>query len=102
MNEELPPPYDPERPEPPSILPPGTPEPPSFWGMFGLGTLLIILSCLLCAAFGNPLPLGMGAFVAIGSLFFNGRRGIFIGFVSTIGVCLLIAAIACGAMVARH
>ena len=73
-------------------------NPPNFWGMFGLGVLLVIISCAMCAPFQSPIPFGFGAFAALLSLFFQGYRGIFIGFISTIGVVLLGSAVICGAM----
>ena len=96
MNEIIPP-SEPELPK--SVKEYGPPpEPPNFWAMVGLGVLLVIISCILYAPFQNPAPFGFGFLVVFGSLFFPGYRGIFIGFISTIGVVLLGAAVICGAM----
>jgi len=99
MNENPPP----SESEPPKSTRPPTeywapPEPPNFWAMFGLGVLLVIVSCIICAPFQSPVPFGFGFLVAFCSLFFPGYRGIFIGFISTIGVVLLGTAVICGAM----
>lgn len=70
--------------------------------MFVLGVFLNLVSAALCVPVQNPLPffiVGAGAFV---SVFFDGYRGIFIGFITTFGVVLLILAITCGAMIALH
>ncbi len=74
------------------------PDPPNFWGRFGLGVLLVILSFGISVPFQSPLPFGLGFLVALCSLFFQGYRAIFIGFISTIGVVLLGSAVICGAM----
>ena len=97
---EIIPPSEPQKetsePAPLQAGPP--PNPPNFWGMFGLGILLVIISCAICAPFRSLIPFGLGAFVALLSLFFQGYRAIFIGFISTIGVVLLGSAVICGAM----
>ncbi len=101
MNEDSPAPLSPKIPEPaPRQIDPLA-QRPNFWGMFWLGVLLVVVSCLICAPFHSPIPFGIGALAALVSLFFPGYRGIFIGFISTIGVVLLGAAVICGAMIAR-
>ena len=103
MNENLPPslPPEPGSSRDPAQIPP-PPPPPSgranFWKMFGAGIGLVVVSWIACIATGHPTPFGVGFVLAVVSLFFPGRRGIFIGFVSSIGVALLVAAIICGAM----
>jgi hypothetical protein len=98
MSEIIPPSEPQKMPEMPSTQIDPPPNPPNFWSMFGLGVLLVIISCILCAPFKSPLPFGVGAFIALISLCFQGYRGIFIGFLTTIGVVLLGAAVICGAM----
>jgi hypothetical protein len=101
MNEELPP-LPPKNPQPKLIVtePPRTP--PNFWGMFALGVLLLILSCVLCGPFRSFAPFGVGALVAFVSVFFDGYRGVFMGFLAGIGMSLLVAAIMCGAMLSHQ
>jgi len=72
--------------------------PPSFKAMLGLGVLLNIGSVLLCLPFQHPAPFFLGALAAFISLFFEGYRGIFVGFILVIGVVLLGVAIICGSM----
>jgi hypothetical protein len=100
MNENIPtpPPADPE----PNRPPPTPDERPGFWAMFGLGIGLLVVSCILCGLFQHPFPLLIGALGAFGSLFSSRYRGIFIGYVSTIGIALLVTAVICGAMIAGH
>jgi hypothetical protein len=87
--------------EPPKI-PDRAPRPdddywsPPFWAMFGLGVFLLIASCLLCAPFNGPTPFFVGGVAAIVSLFFRGYRGIFVGFVVTIGLIMLALVVICG------
>jgi hypothetical protein len=67
--------------------------------MFFLGVSLFFVSCALCYPAQNPLPfyvIGLGAFISVS---FAGYRGIFIGFVTTIGVILLGLVITCGALI---
>jgi hypothetical protein len=98
MNEEIPQlPPDDFKPQPSTNPPP--PTAPNFWAMFGVGALLLIFSCILCGPFRSPAPFGIGALVAFVSLFFNGYRGIFIGFLASIGISGLVAALICGAMI---
>jgi len=96
MNEN-PPPFDPEQPQstppPTQYEPPRTP--PSFAAMFGLGILLNIVSALLCIPFRSLTPFILGAVGAFISLFFEGYRGISVGFISTVGLILLGTIIYC-------
>ena len=101
MNQE--PPSQPPSELPPTALPPAPPPGPAkpplpFWGMFGLGIALLVASCLLCALFQNPSPVGWSALAAFIMLFIRGYRGIFLGYLAGIGVALLVAAIICGIM----
>jgi len=92
-NENLPPPSLPD-------IPPRRreKEPSNFWAMFAMGVGLVILTAILCAAFRHPFPLFIGGAVAVGSLFFDGWRGIFVGAATLIGVVLLGFIIVCGSM----
>jgi len=98
MNEN-PPPFEPQQPAP--APPPGggtPPKPPSFALMFGLGVLSIPLGVGACALFQSPEPFGYLALAAFVTVFFKGYRGVFAGFVSAIGLILLVAAVICGVM----
>jgi len=99
MNEN-PSPLEPEKSQPKPSIEKYTPEPrpPSFGGMFLLGILLIVVATILCGIMQSPAPLGLAAIAAFISLFFDGYRGLFVGFISTIGVVLLVLAIICGSM----
>jgi len=66
--------------------------------MLGLGVLLNIVSVLLCLPLQNPTPFVLGALGAFISLFFEGYRGLFVGFILVIGIILLGLAIMCGSM----
>jgi len=99
MNDPVPPIYPPPSPAPAPRPPDPPPDPPNFWLMFGLGGFLVIASCGTCALVQSIIPFWIGSVVAFVSVFFQGYRGIFIGFVSTIGVILLAAAIVCGAII---
>ena len=101
MNEELPP-LPPNEPKPELIVTEPSRRPPNFWGMFALGVLLLILSCGLCAPFSSLVPFGIGALGAFVSVFFDGYRGVFMGFLAGIGMSLLVAAIMCGAMLSHQ
>ena len=68
---------------------------PSFAAMFGFGILLNIVSALLCIPFRNPTVFLLGAAGAFVFLFFKGYRGIFVGFISTVGLILLGTIIYC-------
>ena len=95
MNENLPP-IDPESQNPPT-LPPKFETPrttPHFGAMFALGVVLIIISTLLCIALG-PVPFLIGAVAAFVTLFFKGYRGVFVGYISTLGLILLGTIIYC-------
>jgi hypothetical protein len=98
MNDETPSPFPPTSPKPEK--PRGeSREPydaPNFWLMFGLGVLLLIVSCLLCAPTQSPVPFIGGAVLASTSLGFRGYRGIFAGFLATIGLVFLVLIIICG------
>ena len=97
---ETPPPFEPQKPDSKPVSEKYTPppRPPSFALMFFLGILLIVGGTILCLIAQTPAPLGLAALAAFFSVFFDGYRGIFVGFVSTIGVLLLAVAIICGAM----
>jgi len=63
--------------------------------MFLLGIVLIFVAWGLSYLLQNPMPFfftGIGAFFTV---FFKGYRGIFVGFITTIGVVLLGAIIYC-------
>lgn len=62
-------------------------EPPSKKLCTALGGLLFIGTALLCFLF--PPIFFVGLIVAIGSLFFEGYRCIFVGYVLTVGLLLL-------------
>jgi len=94
---EFPPPFEPEgsKPTPSAPKDEHSPNPPSFRAMFGLGIGLISASALICFLSQSPMPFlfgGIGAFV---SLFFKGYRGIFVGYISTLGLVLLATVIYC-------
>ncbi len=57
--------------------------------MFGLGIGLFIVSVLLCIPFQSPTVFGFGALGAFVTLFIKGYRGIFVGYISTLGIVLL-------------
>jgi hypothetical protein len=99
MNENQPPfpPSKPEESKPPSlpIKSDASPKPPSFGVMFGLGIVLFILSIALCIPFQSPTVFGFGALGAFVTIFFKGYRGIFVGYISTLGVLLLGAIVYC-------
>ena len=89
---EIPPPFEPGQPPPP--LPgDGKRKPPSKKVCAALGALLLVVSCALC--YINPLAAFIGFLVALGSLFFDGYRCIFLGYALTFGVLLLAAIIYC-------
>ena len=90
MNENLPS-SESEEPKPPSLPTKidASPKPPSFVAMFGLGIGLFIVSILLCIPFQSPTVFGFGALGAFVTLFFKGYRGIFVGYISTLGIVLL-------------
>jgi hypothetical protein len=94
MSESIPP-FEPSQ-EPPKPLPTGnTPggAPPSKGLCTFLGFLLFLVSGGLAFAF-PPICL-VGFVVAVGSLFFEGYRCIFVGYILTIGLLLLVAIIYC-------
>lgn len=93
MNETppLPPPYS---------EPPRPPKPPPFWLMFAVGIGLAVISGMVCAATRGTAAFGLGFLVAVVSLFFQGYRGIFIGFITVVGVAVLTVAVICGSMLA--
>jgi len=94
MNEDQPP-FPPSKPAQIHPLSEPPPSSPHFGLMFLLGIVLIFLSWGLCYLMQNPMPflfIGMGAFC---TLFFKGYRGIFVGFITTVGVILLGAIIYC-------
>jgi 4-hydroxybenzoate polyprenyltransferase len=93
MSENLPPPPVPEPPRKERER-----EPVSFWAMFALGIGLVIISIVSCLMFNHPFPLFIGGAVALGSLFFDGWRGIFVGAATLIGVVVLGVVIVCGSM----
>lgn len=101
MNEELPP-LPPQKPKPKLIVIEPARKPPNFWGMFALGVLLLVLSCVLCAPFRSLAPFGIGVLIAFVTVFFDGYRGVFMGFLAGIGIGLLGAAIMCGAMLSSQ
>jgi len=92
MNENLPPANTP----PTFIVPPPPPKPPNFWLMFAIGIGVLIASWGLCFLAQQPTPALLGFIGAIVTLFFKGYRGIFIGYIASIGLGLLILAIMCG------
>jgi len=95
MNENPLPP-EPETPVPATRpKPPAAPSSPGFGLMFGLGVLIIIISIVLCVAAQSPAPLFLGALSAFVSLFFEGYRGIFVGYIATVGLVLLATIIYC-------
>jgi hypothetical protein len=68
---------------------------PSFVGMFFIGIFIAIFSIPLCIPFQSPAPFIFGFFLAFISLFGKGYRGIFLGFVTTIGLSLLCIVLWC-------
>ncbi len=95
MNENLLP--ESEGSNPPS-LPTKTgapPKPPGFGAMFALGIVLFILSIALCIPFQSPTVFLLGAAGAFVTVFFKGYRGIFVGYISTLGLVLLGTIIYC-------
>ncbi len=101
MNEAPSAPHPPPAPEPP----PQRPEADSSPGIgctIPLGLALLVLSCLACVAFRSPAPFFVGALGALVSLFCKGWRGIFVGFVATIGLVYLALIVICGAMGNPH
>ena len=102
MNPDLPPPFTnlPPLPPVPQSSPPS--KPPHFGWMLVLGIVLNLVSFGLCFLVQNPAPIfiiGAGTFV---SVFYDGYRGIFIGFITTIGVALLVSLVVCGALIIGH
>jgi hypothetical protein len=108
MNENIPTPGPDDQPEtPPSVpaaykMPPpispsgGTPpksEGPGTGLCIGMGVLLCVVSTALCLLM-PPIALA-GLAVAIATLFVKGYRGVFLGFILTIGVVLLGTIIYC-------
>jgi len=92
---EIIPPSEPSQ-EPPNPLPTGnTPGigPPSKALCTFLGFLLFLFSGGL--AFLAPPICLVGFVVAVGSLFFEGYRCIFVGYILTVGILLLAAIIYC-------
>lgn len=57
--------------------------------MFGMGIVLFFVSILLCIPFQSPTVFGIGAIGAFVTLFIKGYRGIFVGYISTLGIVLL-------------
>jgi hypothetical protein len=90
MNENLPP-SPPEESKPPSLpaQPDTSPKPPSFGILFGIGIVLFIVSILLCIPFQSPTVFGFGFVAAFVTLFVKGYRGVFVGYISTLGLVLL-------------
>ena len=101
MNEEPPSPFPPPLPAP-EPLQKSPPDPPNFWLMFFVGILLLIISGGLCAATRDIAPFSVGVLFALVSLFFQGYRGVFVGFVGSLGVVFLGLAIMCGAMMPHN
>ena len=64
--------------------------------MFFLGIGLLIISILASASTQSIIPFVAGAIVAVISAFFPGYRGVFAGFIGTIGVIAFGFAIICG------
>jgi len=95
MSENLPPS---ETPSPKPDLPQRSPPELGFGVMFVLGIGLVIVSGIFCLLSQSPVPLGLGALVALVTLFINGWRGVFVGFVTVIGILLLGIVVICGAM----
>jgi hypothetical protein len=85
--------------EVPAPGPDQIPAPPSrqskFAAMFGLGIVLIVVSVLVCRFFQSPVPFLGGTLIAFLSLFFRGYRGIFVGYISCVGLALLGTIIYC-------
>ena len=80
------------------VPPPVRPKGPDFHLMVTFGILLIFISCVLCVPARSLYPLGIGGAAAFVSIPFRGYRGIFVGFIGTIGALLLCSAIICGGM----
>ncbi len=95
MSENLPPS---ETPAPKPDLPQRSPPELGFGVMFVLGIGLVIVSGIFCLLSQSPAPLGLGALVALVTLFISGWRGVFVGFVTVIGILLLAVVVICGAM----
>ena len=99
MNDPLPDPGQQPPPFDPAHLPP-LPKPPSIWPKFWLGVLLNVVSVGISFVCLNPIPFCIAGLVAFVLLFFSRYRLIFIGFLTTIGVALLLSLITCGAFTA--
>jgi len=80
----------------PAPLPP--PEPPSFWLMFFLGIILVICSAFASGGMQSPVPFFLLAAGAVLSLFFQGYRGLFVGFATVLGLVFLVLVVVCGPM----
>ena len=78
---------------PPTVSPQPSPDhkPPTPMVGAGIGSLILIVSVLLC--YVTPLAFLLGFVGAVACLFVKGYRCIFVGYIITVGV-LLLAAIA--------
>ena len=96
MNENLPP-SQPEESKPPTLPTKSdtSSKPPSFGVLFAIGIGLFIGSILLCIPFQSPTVFGFGAVAAFVTLFVKGYRGVFVGYISTLGIVLLGAIVYC-------
>lgn len=74
-------------------LEPSDPKGLKPWQAAGIGVVLFIVSCLLC--FLNPFFFLVGLVTAIITLFIKGARCIFVGYILTVGVLLLVAIVYC-------
>src|SRR5271156_1953931 len=96
MNETPPPPPN-KTPLPLDEIPPPPPPPNrsplTRWQAFGIGLAIFAVSAPLCLL--NPIFGFLGLAAAVTSLFFQGYRHIFTGYILVAGVGLLIAIIYC-------
>lgn len=94
MNEIIPPSEpskEPPKPAPTVIFDKG--KPPSKKACTALGFLLFFVSSAMSFVFPPVCLLGLG--VAIASLFFPGYRCVFVGYILTVGLILLVLIIYC-------
>ena len=94
MNENLPPSESGEQ-RSPSLPVKNETKPPKFGVLFGIGILLFIVSVLLCIPFQSPTIFFYGGVAAFVTVFFKGYRGVFVGYISTLGLALLAAIAYC-------
>jgi hypothetical protein len=97
MNEDIPP-FPPKKTEEPAMPPVPISLPRvglNPWLGSGIGVLIFVASLGLCALGSNPIFLLIGFVGALVSLFFQGYRSIFLGYILTVGVALLAAIIYC-------